>query len=923
MILPEPTPRFPLAPHPDPDSNGGETGFDDRFTLVPRTTAQGVGPPPATTDDLPRVPGYDLLRVLGRGGMGIVYLARHLKLDRPVALKMVRGNPDRGSILLERFRTEALAVARLNHPNITQVYDYGEWEGCPFLALEFVSGGTLAERIDGTPQAVNPAARLVATLARSIQHAHEHGVVHRDLKPANILIAAELDARGDASPPHPKVTDFGLARWVEAGESSNATRDGDIVGTPSYMAPEQAGGVVRNLGPPCDIYALGAILYELLTGRPPFRGTSAFETVMQVLAMDPVPLRRLQPGVPRDLETVCMKCLEKEPKSRYASAKDLADDLERFLQGEPVLARPAGPVRRLAKWAKRRPVIASLSALSILAVVVIIGGGAWYNAQLKRERDRVTQEQARTKALLVEGNKIVRWLLRDHVLALQALRGSSPAQKALIDELLTYLDILTTKTAESGSGAGELTTEEIATAYERLADVQGNPNYYNLGQTPEALASCKKALDLRRRVLAERPDDSKAQNALLDCLVKLGQLQVELNGHDEAKASFAEARTIADSLLLRDSQSREHRVALLEVLWNQADLNWTLGDRDAALRGHRDVLDRTIAFTGPNPTNANHRSQLAASRSRVGSLLEEAGDLKGAAEQYQMTLDLNRGISVERPNDPRALKSLIHALIVYADLLSRSTDRTADVLACYQQALDFNRMQLKDDPSSATVRRSILISLERIGFIRHSAREYPAAIAAFTESLQVSRDMLRNDPKLPDNQRAVAIQLGKLADSLIEQANGSRLQMESIAKQFRKGEASETDVTSAMEKHFAELVPIEECIREKIRLSEDLLRQNPKSLPDWEGIAESHMSLGMLRLQRISPLATNDEMLAEYAAIATSFRATIEAYAQLARLAPLPERIQSTVSKTKQMLAAIDGAIASLQPSKPTAKDRQ
>ncbi len=930
----------------DSPSEGTSTNFSERFTILPPTRTAETSALPMETEALPRIPGYDLLKVLGRGGMGVVYLARHLKLDRAVALKMVRGNPDRGSTLLERFRTEALAVARLNHPNITQVYDYGEWEGCPFLALEFVDGGTLADRSAGSPQPPREAARIVETLARAIQHAHEHGVVHRDLKPANILLAAvsgplpatspELEASSSVSVTGQllaaavKVTDFGLARWVEAGESSNATRDGDIVGTPSYMAPEQAGGVVRNLGPPCDIYALGAILYELLTGRPPFRGTSAFETVMQVLAMDPVPIHRLQPGVPRDLETVCLKCLEKEPRARYITANDLADDLARFLQGEPVHARPAGPGRRLAKWAKRRPVIASLSALSVLAVLVIFVGGAWYNARLKAERDRsenlvveVTKERDRTEQLLVEGNKLVRWLLRDHVNALLVLRGSTPAQKSLIDELLGYLDILTAKTSDSSTTSGELTTEEIATAYERLADVQGNPNFYNLGQTPAAMASCKKALDLRRRVLANRPGDATAESALVESLVKLGQMQIELNAHDDARASFAEARAMADGLCLRDPSSRKHQVVRIVVLWNQADLHWTVGDRVEALRGHREVLDRTIALTGLNPTEPKHRTQLAASRSRVGSLLDEAGDAKGAGEEYRLTLELCRGVAGERPDDPHALRSLIQALIAYGDLLSQANDRRADVAACYQQALEFSRMQLKDDPSSATVRRSILISLERLSFVRLLEKDYPAAIGALTESLQISRELYRNDPKLPDNQRSVAIQLGKLADVLLQQSGRARKQLDSRVQQYWEGKTTEAEVESATEKFVRELAPIEDYLREKLRLSEDLLRQNPKSLPDWESVAESHLSLGTLRMNRMSPLAKDDRVVIEYKAVATSFRAAIEAYEQLARVAPLPERVKSTRDKCKQMLATIEGAIADILAPKPNPKDRQ
>ncbi len=278
--------------------------------------------------DLPQIASYEILEVLGEGGMGVVYKARQRGLNRLVAVKMIRrdrpGGPDR----LARFLIEAEAVARLRHPNIVQIFEIGEVDDGPYLSLELLDGGSLARRLAGTPQPGRPAAELMITLARAVQVAHDAGIIHRDLKPSNILFTEDGI---------PKITDFGLAKRLES--DSGQTVPGQIMGSPSYMAPEQARGLTRDVGPAADVYALGAILYEMLTGRPPFKGETPVETVRQVTDDEVVPPSRLVPRVARDLETICLHCLKKEQSRRYGSARALAEDLERFLAGHPIKAR--------------------------------------------------------------------------------------------------------------------------------------------------------------------------------------------------------------------------------------------------------------------------------------------------------------------------------------------------------------------------------------------------------------------------------------------------------------------------------------------------------------------------------------------------------------------------------------------------------
>lgn len=325
------------------------------------------------------IPGYEILGVLGRGGMGIVYKARQVSLKRQVALKMIVSGEHAGSDALMRFRTEAEAVARLQHPHIVQIHEIGEQKGLPYFSLEFVTGGSLAQKLGGKPMLISEAVRVMTTLARAIQYCHQQGIVHRDLKPANVLMTVEGE---------PKITDFGLAKHLES--DSGQTRSGAIMGTPSYMAPEQAAGRIRDVGPLTDVYALGALFYEMLTGCPPFRGETLVETLEQVRSCEPKAPSRLQPKVPRDLETICLKALAKDPARRYSSALALAQDLERFEAGESILARRESLASRV--WRRVRRNRLASAALFVIALGVIATYLAVQTFQKARQLTTVTQE---------------------------------------------------------------------------------------------------------------------------------------------------------------------------------------------------------------------------------------------------------------------------------------------------------------------------------------------------------------------------------------------------------------------------------------------------------------------------------------------------------------------------------------------------
>jgi WD40 repeat protein/serine/threonine protein kinase len=390
------SPAATVRPGSGPDSVG------DPRSAVTRVLSDEtiIDPAGAALRAAVRIPGYEVLGELGRGGMGVVYKARQIGLNRIVALKMILAGAHAGPPELARFRLEAEVVAKVAHPNIVQIYDVGEVEGVRYYSLEYVDGGGLDGRLDGTPWKPATAAALIETLARAVHAAHRLGIIHRDLKPANVLIA------GDGTP---KIADFGLAKRIDCDDAH--TTSGSIMGSPSYMAPEQASGDTKSVGPLADVYGLGAILYELLTGRPPFRAATPLDTMMQVISVEPVAPSRLQPGLPRDIETICLKCLQKERARRYADAQQLADDLGRFLAGEPIHARPVGPIHRVVKWVRRRPTTAALVLLVFCVAALGFSGVVWQWRRAERqksraehqferaERQRLRAEDQRSKAL--------------------------------------------------------------------------------------------------------------------------------------------------------------------------------------------------------------------------------------------------------------------------------------------------------------------------------------------------------------------------------------------------------------------------------------------------------------------------------------------------------------------------------------------
>jgi tetratricopeptide (TPR) repeat protein/tRNA A-37 threonylcarbamoyl transferase component Bud32 len=595
----------------------------------------------------PEIPDYEILQELGRGGMGVVYQARHVPLKRLVALKMIRVGELAGPDELARFRTEAEAAARLQHPNIVQIHEIGEHKGLPFLALEFVSGTNLARYLHTAPLLPQEAAILVETLGRAMAYAHERGVLHRDLKPANILLNDERKTMSNeqfqqfivhhSSFIIPKITDFGLAKKLDDPERH--TQTGAILGTASYMAPEQASGNSKDMGPAVDVYALGAILYETLTGRPPFQGATLLDTLDQVTNKEPVPPRQLQPKMPRDLETICLKCLQKDPRKRFASAQALADDLRRFLEGKPIQARPVGWAERSWRWCRRNRVVAGLTGAVLLGVVglvvatvlLFLQNAALVDANEKETQARILADQRFEKEMQARELADQRYDLA-YEAVFNYLEGLSrdPALKET-DPLLLGVKLLETglplikklANQKPRDPKGELSKAKV---YGELAK-----NLFNLGKTESSLENYQK-MEITYLKLAKDYPDVKDYRLNLSMSYK-GQAVIHFKKSGPVKAApFLEKAIALLERLSEENPDEDEYLRQLAVNYTVLGIYLRSSEVEKAEQALR-LAVKTLSRLMERSPNSVFQLDLANARGDLATLLLENARLDEALEE--------------------------------------------------------------------------------------------------------------------------------------------------------------------------------------------------------------------------------------------------------------------------------------------------
>jgi serine/threonine protein kinase/tetratricopeptide (TPR) repeat protein len=679
----------------------------------------GLSSPPSVGRDAgwPLVPGYDIEAELGRGGMGVVYKARHRALNRVVALKMFSSARHAGPHEMSRFRREAEVVAQLQHPHIVQIYEVGEQDGQPFFAMEFIAGGSLDRLVAGTPQPAREAARLVETLARTMHHAHENGIIHRDLKPANVLLigvrgqgsgvadqASGVASRGagvaidkarsassltpDPWPLTPKITDFGLAKLLDA-EEAGPTKTGDLLGTPSYMAPEQIEARIGAIGPAADVYGLGTILYELLTGRPPFKAETAMETLLQVKLIEPVSPSRFQPKLARDLVTICLRCLHKEPRRRYPNALALAEDLRRFLDGEPVQARPVSRGEKLWRWCRRKPLVAALLAsVTLLALFVLVGtplAALWWRQQRDtalHERDRAERQlkivQDRVDQLDRLGNELMR------------KPGLHRAGQDVLKQALGFYEDLLPE-----EGNDPTVREEAAKLFGHVAWIQ-----FNLGQGSEAAKAWDNQARLLSSLLKQRPANADLRMGLADCHRWRGNALRQAGKDREAREAYDQAAGLHDDLRREFPDKARYKVALANTLLNTASLLWDQNQAEELDPVYQRILGLYRGAVEAAPDNRHFNAELALGLEDQGQFSLNTGRVSQAEKAVREGLRIRRRLLASGYMKDSTERSTARSLVSLGRVLA-ATSRVHEAEQSYREAITLLDRPVQDSPESA------------------------------------------------------------------------------------------------------------------------------------------------------------------------------------------------------------------------------
>jgi tetratricopeptide (TPR) repeat protein len=699
-------------------------------------------------------------------------------LKRTVALKMILAGKLASPAEVQRFRLEAEAAANLDHPNIVPIYEVGEHGGQHYFTMKLIEGGSLAEHIRGREPAPGPegqrsAAELVATVARAVHHAHQRGILHRDLKPANILLQIAdcglqlADSQSAVRTPQsaiPLVSDFGLAKRMDG--DGGLTQSGGIVGTPSYMAPEQVAGKKLVLTTAVDVYSLGGILYFLLAGRPPFRAETALDTMVQVMEREPERPRLINPALHRDLETICLKCLEKEPARRYPSAEALADELQRFLDGEAIEARPVGRVEWLGRWCRRRPALAGLTAALALVIVAAFVVVTWQWRHSERLRDQAVANLAEASLQKENAEQQRRESERNWHLAEANYRQS---RKAVDD----FTRLLSENPWFDSAGLHPFRKRLLEVAlgyYQDFLDQRGNDpalraelasTYYRVGQITSLIGSKTEAKEAYRRSLALYQDlvregaTPHLQAKLAGTYNNLGILHVTTGQPAEARRCFEKARDLHARLVAADPANREAEAELAGNYHNLGTLHREAGrlqEARTAMEQARDIREKLVRSS---PDNPGYKGGLAATYNNLGNLLAELEQRQQAEESYQRGLELRRQLARANPDAAFSQSELADSYRNLGNFQLR-TSRPADALQCFQAGQTILEQLVRTHPAVVRYQSDLAACYTNLGVANHRTGNETESRRCHERSRDMWRKIVARQPDVPRFQSDLA-----------------------------------------------------------------------------------------------------------------------------------------------------------------------